>query len=432
MVTLDKVSRAYQDGFSISVSLSVPKGSLVSLLGPSGSGKTTTLRFIAGFEEPDGGRIHIEGHEVTHIRPADRRVGFVFQDYTLFPHMNVFDNVAYGLRVRHIAAEEIADRVEHFLSVVGLPGYGGRDVHTLSGGERQRVALARALVIEPDVLLLDEPFSSIDAILRRDLRREVMRLQRTLNVTTIFVTHSRDEAMSIADHLVLIRDGAVIQQGPPDEVFTAPVNRFAASFVGGANFIDGTLEGDTLHAFQDFTVRRTAGGPGTAGTAGAPAAARGGEEKTAGADAGPGPGPGPGPSHGPDGDNRGADVKPGRRTILLRPHQLRFADAGAVNAFPVVIAERQYFAHYFEYTCRRAAAQTGDGAAVPAGNDSGARGDANARDDGAAGADTANARGEERRGDGELEFIVYNRERRETGTRAHLAFDPADAVILPE
>ncbi|MFP4485025.1 MAG: ABC transporter ATP-binding protein, partial [Spirochaetaceae bacterium] len=247
MVTLDSVSRTYEDGFSISVSLSVDKGSLVSLLGPSGSGKTTTLRFIAGFEEPDSGRIVIEGHDVTHVPPADRRVGFVFQDYTLFPHMNVFDNVAYGLRVRHTPADDVADRVNHFLSVVGLPGYGGRDVHTLSGGERQRVALARALVIEPDVLLLDEPFSSIDAILRRDLRREVMRLQRSLNVTTIFVTHSRDEAMSIADHLVLIKDGAVIQQDPPDQVYSAPVNRFAATFVGGANFIEGTLDDETLH-----------------------------------------------------------------------------------------------------------------------------------------------------------------------------------------
>ncbi len=424
MVTLDKVSRTYEDGFSISVSLSVPKGSLVSLLGPSGSGKTTTLRFIAGFEEPDAGHIHIEGHEVTHVPPADRRVGFVFQDYTLFPHMNVFDNVAYGLRVRHTPTDEIADRVEHFLSVVGLPGYGGRDVHTLSGGERQRVALARALVIEPDVLLLDEPFSSIDAILRRDLRREVMRLQRTLNVTTIFVTHSRDEAMSIADHLVLIRDGAVMQQGPPDEVFTAPVNRFAASFVGGANFIEGTLEEDTLHAFQDFAVRRTAGGPGTAG---APADGRG-----PAAGRGPADGAAVSPASAPnsqadvDEDTREANVGPGRRTILLRPHQLRFADAGAVNAFPVVIAERQYFAHYFEYTCRWAAEKAGDGADEAVGSY------ADARSDGAAGGGTANARGEDEPGDGELEFIVYDRERRETGTRAHLAFDPADAVILPE
>ena len=346
MVRLDGVSREYADGFAITVSLSIPKGRLISLLGPSGSGKTTTLRFIAGFEEADAGRISIAGHDVTHVSPADRRVGFVFQDYTLFPHMSVFENVAYGLRVRKTPADEVRRRVEHFLSVVGLPDYGNRDVHTLSGGERQRIALARALVIEPDVLLLDEPFSSIDAILRRDLRREVVRLQRSLGVTTIFVTHSRDEAMSIADHLVVIRGGEIIQEGPPEDVFAAPVDRFVASFVGDANFLEGvvspTAEGPILASFRDFVVQ--------------------GEAPTR---------------------------EAGARSVLIRPHHLYFAEPGWMNAFPVLITERQYFAHFFEYTCR----STED----------------------------------ERR-----EFVVYDTNRRAVGASTHLAFDPQNAYLLAD
>ncbi len=355
MLTLDGVSRRYEDGFSISLSLEVARGSLVSLLGPSGSGKTTTLRFIAGFEQPDSGRIVIGGKDVTSTPAADRRVGFVFQDYTLFPHMNVFNNVAYGLRVRKTDEDEIRERVERFLSVVGLPKYGARSVHTLSGGERQRVALARALVIEPDVLLLDEPFSSIDAILRRDLRREVMRLQRKLGVTTVFVTHSRDEAMSIADHLVLIRDGGIIQQGPPEEVFAAPTSRFAASFVGDANFLEGSVEsrGDqtVFHSFRQFVLDGAATG------------ASGADPEAAGTTASP-------------------------RTVVLRPHQLRFAGPDETNAFPAKIIERQYFAHFFEYTCRSNEAA-------------------------------------------EKEFVVYAGAHRDIGDEVYLAFTPEDAVLLP-
>lgn len=361
MVTLDAVSRSYSDGFSISVSLEVPKGSLVSLLGPSGSGKTTTLRFIAGFEEPDSGRIMIGGSDVTAVPPADRRVGFVFQDYTLFPHMSVFENIAYGLRVRHTPAGETAERVRRFLETVGLPGYGERSVRTLSGGERQRVALARALVVEPNVLLLDEPFSSIDAILRRDLRREVMRLQRSLGVTTIFVTHSRNEAMSIADHLVVIRNGGIVQQGRPDEVFARPTSRFAASFVGDANFLEGRLECRegrcSLRSFRDFRI--------------APEAAVS-----------------PGGAVSPEGTADSPAGAPERRTVLLRPHQLSFADPEAVNAFPVEVAERQYFAHYFEYTCRSLDKP-------------------------------------------EQEIILYDGRRREIGEHYHVAFPPEAAVPLP-
>jgi ABC-type Fe3+/spermidine/putrescine transport system ATPase subunit len=364
MLSLDGVSRTYEDGFSISLSLEVARGSLVSLLGPSGSGKTTTLRFIAGFEQPDTGRIVIEGNDVTSVRAADRRVGFVFQDYTLFPHMNVFDNVAYGLRVRKTAESRITERVRRFLSVVGLPEYGSRSVHTLSGGERQRVALARALVIEPDVLLLDEPFSSIDAILRRDLRREVMRLQRKLGVTTVFVTHSRDEAMSIADHLVLIRDGRIIQQGEPEEVFGSPVSRFAASFVGDANFLEGALEhrnGKTiLHGFRRFLLAGERG----RGDGGAPSVTR--------STGGP-----------PTGASAEAP-----RTIVLRPHQMRFARPDETNAFPAKIVERQYFAHFFEYTCRSSEAT-------------------------------------------DKEFVVYADSHREIGDEVYLAFTPEDAVVLP-
>ena len=204
MIRLEDLRTSYA-AFDMHLDLEIRSGELVSILGPSGSGKTTTLRLIAGFERPTAGRIVIDGTDVTALRPADRHIGYVFQDYTLFPHMNVADNVGYGLRIRGQNRSVMTKRVEELLELVELPGYGTRRVDTLSGGERQRIAIARALAVDPVLLLLDEPFSSIDEVLRRGLRREIVRLRTELGITVVFVTHSRREALSISDRVAILR-----------------------------------------------------------------------------------------------------------------------------------------------------------------------------------------------------------------------------------
>jgi len=230
------------------VTLTVPDGELVALLGPSGSGKTTLLRIIAGLEQPDAGsgaiRFHDEdvaGHPV-----GDRRVGFVFQHYALFRHMSVFENVAFGLKVRPRAARpsasEIRARVARLLRLVQLDGFAGRYPHQLSGGQRQRVALARALAIEPRVLLLDEPFGALDAKVRQELRGWLRRLHDELHVASVFVTHDHDEALEVADRVVVMNDGAVEQVGSPDEVFHRPRTEFVMSFLGNVNRFHGRAE----------------------------------------------------------------------------------------------------------------------------------------------------------------------------------------------
>ena len=237
MIELDGLRKSYPE-FDIELDLTVEGGELVSFLGPSGSGKTTTLRLIAGFEQPDEGRIVINGQDVTGLRPAERHVGYVFQDYTLFPHMSVAGNIGYGLQIRHEEAPAIARRVDELLDLMELPGYGSRRVDTLSGGERQRVAIARALAVDPVLLMLDEPFSSIDEVLRRDLRREIVRLQQELGITVLFVTHSRQEALSISDRVAILRQGRLIQYGDPVDLYRTPVNEFVAGFVGEIGFVE--------------------------------------------------------------------------------------------------------------------------------------------------------------------------------------------------
>jgi ABC-type Fe3+/spermidine/putrescine transport system ATPase subunit len=243
MITFEHVSKTYPE-FAMHIDFSIQEGELVSILGPSGSGKTTTLRLIAGFEHPENGRILINDRDVTAKSPAERQIGYVFQDYTLFPHMTVAENVGYGLRVRHRPAEEIRTKVGELLELMDLPGYEDRDVSTLSGGERQRVAIARALAVDPVLLLLDEPFSSIDEVLRRDLRDEIVRLQKRLGITVVFVTHSQQEALAISDRVAVLREGRVIQYDAVEELYHHPQDRFVASFVGEANFLEteaGTL-----------------------------------------------------------------------------------------------------------------------------------------------------------------------------------------------
>ncbi len=224
------------------VDVVVPKGSLTALLGPSGCGKTTLLRAIAGLETPDRGRITIAGKDVADVPLARRNVGFVFQHYALFPHLTVAENVAFALRVRRRARAESDARVAELLALVQLEGYAKRRPHELSGGQRQRVALARALAAEPDVLLLDEPFGALDLHVRRDLRRRLRELHERTHVTTLIVTHDSDEAMEIADDLVIMRDGVVQQQGAPHELYRAPINAFVMRFLGDVSIFSDANE----------------------------------------------------------------------------------------------------------------------------------------------------------------------------------------------
>ena len=223
------------------LSFSVRPGQCVSLLGPSGCGKTTTLRLIAGFETPDRGIVRIGGRDMPGRRPYERNVGLVFQDYALFPHMTVEENVAYGMRQRGVARAEIPGRVRKRLEEVRLAGFERRRPSQLSGGEQQRVALARALATEPDVLLLDEPLSNLDAKLRQELRLELRALLQSVGTTTIVVTHDQEEAITLSEHVIIVNRGRIEQQGPPDEVYGRPRNRFVAEFMGRTNWFTGRL-----------------------------------------------------------------------------------------------------------------------------------------------------------------------------------------------
>ncbi len=227
-------------------SLAVGDGELVCLLGPSGSGKSTLLRMAGGFETPTGGTIRIDGEDVTRAPPEKRPTGMVFQSHALWTHMNVFKNLAFGLKLRRLPAAEIKTRVEAILELVGLPGYGSRMTHQLSGGQQQRVALARSLVLEPKILLLDEPFASLDQHLRERLREEVRDIQQRLRITTLFVTHGQDEALAMADRIVVMRDGRTEQVAAPDQLYREPETPFVAGFIGTMNLVDGTVEAGTF------------------------------------------------------------------------------------------------------------------------------------------------------------------------------------------
>jgi putative spermidine/putrescine transport system ATP-binding protein len=222
-------------------SLDVADGELVCLLGPSGSGKSTLLRMVGGFERPTSGEMTIDGEDITHVPPEKRPTGMVFQSHALWTHMNVFKNLAFGLKLRKVAPDEIKRRVDAVLDLVGLSGYGTRHVAKLSGGQQQRVALARSLVLEPKILLLDEPFASLDQHLRERLREEVRDIQQRLKITTLFVTHGQDEALSMADRIVVMRDGKTEQIDRPDVVYREPRTPFVAGFIGTMNLIEGSV-----------------------------------------------------------------------------------------------------------------------------------------------------------------------------------------------
>jgi sulfate transport system ATP-binding protein len=217
------------------VSIKVPDGGLTALLGPSGSGKSTLLRVIAGLEQPDGGQVMIEGEDNTGTRVQDRNVGFVFQHYAAFKHMTVFDNIAFGLKIRGKGNGAIRERVKRLIDLVHLTGFDRRFPNQLSGGQRQRMALARALAVEPRVLLLDEPFGALDAKVREELRTWLRRLHDEVHVTTIFVTHDQEEAMDVAEQIIVMNDGAVEQSGEPHDLYENPASEFVMAFVGPAH-----------------------------------------------------------------------------------------------------------------------------------------------------------------------------------------------------
>lgn len=219
------------------MSLAVKPGEFLTLLGSSGCGKTTTLRMIAGFEKPDTGSIRIGDREVTSISSNKRNIGFVFQNYALFPHLSVFENIAYGLQVRRLSPSEIEREVKDVLNLVGLTGFERQFPAQMSGGEQQRVALARAIVIKPQVLLLDEPLSNLDAKLRIQMRSEIHELQRRLSITTVYVTHDQEEAMAVSDRICVMNQGSLIQDGSPEDLYYRPITPFVAQFIGRVNMV---------------------------------------------------------------------------------------------------------------------------------------------------------------------------------------------------
>lgn len=247
-VRLEHISKIYQDPktgknfYAVhDTTLDIEPGTFVTLLGPSGCGKTTTLRMIAGFESPDKGEIYLGGEAINSLTPNKRDTAMVFQSYALLPHYNVFDNVAYGLKIRKLPKEEIRERVLNILKLVEMEGMESRMTNQLSGGQQQRVALARALVLEPGVLLFDEPLSNLDAKLRVTMRTEIRKIQQKVGITAIYVTHDQSEAMSISDKIIIMSKGKVEQIGTPREIYYHPNSKFVADFIGEANFLDAQV-----------------------------------------------------------------------------------------------------------------------------------------------------------------------------------------------
>ncbi len=245
VVALEEVTKVFEDAAAVDhLNLEIFEGEFFSLLGPSGCGKTTTLRMVGGFEEPTSGRILLGGRDVTYLAPYHRDVNTVFQSYALFPHLNVFDNVAFGLRRQKLTKVEVARRVGSMLEIVDLPHYEKRKASQLSGGQQQRVALARALVNEPTLLLLDEPMSALDAKLRRQMQIELKRIQSQVGITFLYVTHDQEEAMTMSDRLAVMRSGKIEGIGSPRDVYDSPSTEFVATFLGASNLLGGEVTGE--------------------------------------------------------------------------------------------------------------------------------------------------------------------------------------------
>ncbi|WP_026512752.1 ABC transporter ATP-binding protein [Butyrivibrio sp. LB2008] len=265
-VRLEHISKIYKDPktgkdfYAVhDANIEIEPGSFVTLLGPSGCGKTTTLRMIAGFESPDEGEIYLGNEPINALTPNKRDTAMVFQSYALLPHYNIFDNVAYGLKLRKVPADEIKRKVTDILRLVGLEGMENRMTNQLSGGQQQRVALARALVIEPGVLLFDEPLSNLDAKLRVSMRTEIRRIQQEAGITAVYVTHDQSEAMAISDKVIIMNGGLVEQISTPQEAYYYPNNKFVADFIGEANFIKGTVKKQDVVEIQGTEIECATG-----------------------------------------------------------------------------------------------------------------------------------------------------------------------------
>ncbi|SMP70682.1 putative spermidine/putrescine transport system ATP-binding protein/thiamine transport system ATP-binding protein [Anoxynatronum buryatiense] len=238
MILFDHITKSFDNKPILNdIELAIEQGELFTFLGPSGCGKTTLLRILAGLESPDQGRVWVDGHDITSIPPEKREISMVFQHYALFPNMNVEKNVAYGLKVRRISRDVIMERTKSLLNLVGMTGFEKRDISQLSGGEQQRIALVRALAVSPKVLLLDEPLSNLDANMRDRMRREIRALQKEVGITTIFVTHDQQEAMTMSDRIAVFHQGRLVQAGHPMHIYNEPVNEFVARFIGESNLV---------------------------------------------------------------------------------------------------------------------------------------------------------------------------------------------------
>ena len=251
IVDLKNISKSY-DGETVlnDISLYIRENEFMTLLGPSGCGKTTTLRIIAGFETPDEGEVYFEDKVLNDIPPYKRNINTVFQKYALFPHLNVYENVAFGLRLKKVKDEEIRTRVKEILAMVNLKGFEKRNINTLSGGQQQRVAIARALINDPKVLLLDEPLGALDLKLRKDMQNELKNIQHKTGITFIYVTHDQEEALSMSDTVVVMADGKIQQIGTPTDIYNEPKNAFVADFIGESNIIDGVMLDDFKAKFS--------------------------------------------------------------------------------------------------------------------------------------------------------------------------------------
>ncbi|MCR5249333.1 MAG: ABC transporter ATP-binding protein [Lachnospiraceae bacterium] len=257
IIELKNVTKRFEDDGSAAVkdfNLSVKRGEFVTFLGPSGCGKTTTLRMIAGFDTPTSGSILLDGRDITALPPNKRPINTVFQRYALFPHLNIYDNIAFGLKLKKIKEDEIRKKVTEVLEIVDLAGFEKRSTSTLSGGQQQRVAIARAIVNEPEVLLLDEPLGALDLKLRQVMQRELMRIKKEVNITFIYVTHDQGEALTMSDRIVVMNKGIIQQTGDPVSIYDEPQNAFVADFIGESNIIDGIMVRDRLVKIQGVDV----------------------------------------------------------------------------------------------------------------------------------------------------------------------------------